>query len=85
MYQSSVSGRQILADNVYYFRLQKNWSQEEFAFRLGTTPTYISELENTKRNTRIDYIEKIADVFEISIDQLFIKREIGIKKPIRKR
>lgn len=82
---SSTSARHILADNIYYFRLQKNWSQEELAFQLGTLTTYISDLENAKRNTKLDYIERIANVFEIPIDQLFIKREIGIKVPIRKK
>lgn len=52
--------RSILANNIVYYRLQKGWSQEDFADKLGTTPTYVSNLENAKRNTRIDYIDHIA-------------------------
>lgn len=40
--------RKILANNIVYFRLEHGWSQEDFADRLGTTPTYVSNLENAK-------------------------------------
>ena len=66
--------RRILANNIVYFRLKRNWSQEDFAAELGTTTTYVSNLENAKRNTRIDYIGHIADTLGISLEQLFISR-----------
>lgn len=72
--KSENHARKILANNIVYFRLKKNWSQEKFAEKLGTTPTYISNLENAKRNTRIDYIEHISNVLDIPLEQLFIKR-----------
>ena len=64
--------RKILSNNIVYFRIKKNWSQEDFADELGTTPTYVSGLENAKRNTRIDYIGHIADTLGVSIEDLFI-------------
>ena len=67
--------RSILANNIVYYRLQKGWSQEDFADKLGTTPTYVSNLENAKRNTRIDYIDHIAAVLNVELFQLFEKRE----------
>lgn len=63
--------RSILANNIVYYRLQKGWSQEDFADKLGTTPTYVSNLENAKRNTRIDYIDHIAAVLNVELFQLF--------------
>lgn len=66
--------RKILANNIIYFRLKKNWSQEDFAEHLGTTTTYISNLENAKRNTRIDYIGHIADTLGVSLEQLCTER-----------
>ena len=66
--------RKILANNIRYFRLKNNWSQEDFAEELGTTPTYVSNLENARRNMRVDYIGHIADTLGVSIDQLFIGR-----------
>lgn len=68
--------RKILANNITYFRLKKGWSQEDFAEALGTTSTYVSNLENAKRNARIDYIGHIADTLGISLEQLFIERPI---------
>lgn len=67
--------RKILANNIVYYRLEKGWSQEDFADKLGTTPTYVSNLENAKRNTRIDYIGHIATVLDVELFQLFIKRK----------
>ena len=69
------NARNILANNIVYYRLQKGWSQEDFADKLGTTPTYVSNLENAKRNTRIDYIDHIAAVLNVELFQLFEKRE----------
>ncbi len=74
--KSKYKARKILANNIVYFRLENGWSQEDFADALGTTPTYVSNLENAKRNTRIDYIDLIADTLGVSIDKLFIEREL---------
>ena len=51
--------RKILANNIVYFRLKKKWSQEDFAEALGTgtSSTYISELENAKRNPPLSHRE----------------------------
>lgn len=68
--------RKILANNIIYFRLKRNWSQEDFADELGTTTTYVSNLENARRNARIDYIGHIADTLGVSIEQLFIERPL---------
>jgi len=66
--------RKILANNIIYFRLKRNWSQEDFADELETTPTYVSNLENARKNTRIDYIGHIADTLGVSLEQLFVER-----------
>lgn len=77
--------RKILANNIVYFRLKNGWSQEDFAEILKTTPTYVSGLENAKRNTRIDYVDQIANALNVSVDQLFIERPIvnNHRKPRR--
>ena len=66
--------RKILANNIVFYRLKNGWSQEDFADELGTTPTYVSNLENAKRNARIDYIGHIADVLGVSLEELFTER-----------
>ncbi len=65
----------MLANNIVYYRLKKGWTQEELADKLGTTPNYISNIENAKRNVRIDYIGFIANIFDIPLEQLFIERQ----------
>lgn len=77
--------RKILANNIIYFRTKKNWSQEDFADELGTTPTYVSNLENAKRNTRIDYIGHIADTLGVTIENLFEERPTVTVRKIPRR
>ena len=79
--------RKILANNIKYYRLKKGLSQEELVELLGTTPVYLSSLENAKRNIRLYYIEHIANTIEVNIKDLFIEREIVEKKkrPRRKK
>ncbi len=69
------NARERLANNIVYYRIYYGWSQEDFAEKLGTTTTYVSSLENGKRNTRIDYIEHIADTLNVDLSQLFEKRD----------
>ena len=69
------NARETLANNIVYYRISYGWSQEDFADKLGTTTTYVSSLENAKRNTRIDYIEHIANTLNVNLSQLFEKRD----------
>lgn len=71
----SKQSRNILANNIIYYRLKLNWSQEDLAEELGTTATYISNLENAKRNMRVDYIGFIADTLKVKVEELFIEIE----------
>ncbi len=75
MTKNKVKARKILANNIVYYRLQNGWSQERFAESLGTTATYVSNLENAKRNTRIDYIDLIADTLGVPLNKLFEERQ----------
>lgn len=61
----STKARQILANNIVYYRIKNNWSQEYFAELLGTSSGYVSEMENDKRNISIDYIDQLASIFKI--------------------
>ena len=57
MVSISNSIRNIIGDNIVYFRLKADWSQENLAELLETTPAYLSQLENGKRNITADYLE----------------------------
>lgn len=85
--KKQLKSRKLLANNIKYYRLKRGLSQEELAEFLGTTPVYLSSLENAKRNIRLDYIEHIANTLEVNIKDLFIEREIveNKKRPRRKK
>lgn len=62
--------RQRLAANLRKFRLEKGWSQEEFAHQADIHRTYISDLERAARNPSIDVIEKLATTLQVNAGQL---------------
>ena len=66
--------RKILANNVSYFRMKNNWSQDELSEKMGSKLQYISEIENAKRNISCDYIDRLAQVFNIKPSELLVSR-----------
>lgn len=57
--------RMRLANNIVYFRLRNNWSQEELAHHLQSSASYVSEMERGKRNISVDYIDVLAKTFKV--------------------
>ncbi len=77
----STQTREILANNIAYFRLKNNWSQEDLAERLGTSSVYVSQMENAKRNISCDYIDNLSKVFKINPSELLeIRLKLDIKR-----
>lgn len=72
---NSNQSRKLLANNITYYRMRNGWTQEDLAEKLGTNSVYVSNLENCKKNVRIDYIDKLANVFGVKTEQLFSVRE----------
>lgn len=66
----------IFAENLRYYRLEKNYSQEELAFKANLHRTYVSAIECKKRNISIENISKIADALEIEPYKLMKQRGI---------
>ena len=85
MIRDKYKGRKILANNIVYFRLKNGWTQEDLAEVLETTPTYVSELENAKRDSRIDFITKISHKFDVPLTELFEERKIITNRRIKKK
>lgn len=52
-------------------RLEKGFSQEKFALKIGLDRTYYSSVEQGKRNISLRNIDKISKGFDISISDLF--------------
>ncbi len=68
--------RKILSNNIVYWRLKRNWSQEEFAYRLKSSTQYVSTMENGKRNISSDYIDHLANTLGIEPHELLVDRPI---------
>lgn len=51
---------EILAINLKYYRKKYNLSQEKFAEVLGTTLSYLNQIENKKIDVKLSTIDKFA-------------------------
>lgn len=72
--------RKILAENIVYFRIKNKYSQEKFAELMGTSSVYISQMENGKRNISCDYIDRLAQAFNIEPMELFKNRKVNTRR-----
>jgi transcriptional regulator with XRE-family HTH domain len=52
-------------------RLKTGLSQEALAFKAGIDRTYMTSVENGKRNVSIKNIDKIIKALEISVPEFF--------------
>ena len=52
-------------------RLEQGISQEKFALKIDMDRTYYASVEAGKRNISLKNIKKIADGFEMSLEELF--------------
>ena len=58
-------------DRIRKLRLEANLSQEKFALLIDMDRTYLASVENGKRNISLENIAKIANGFNITIEELF--------------
>jgi transcriptional regulator with XRE-family HTH domain len=65
-----VDVRARLASNLRRLRLEKGWSQEDFADRAGIHRTYVSDIERGARNPTITVVEKLAKPLGITVGSL---------------
>ncbi len=62
--------RKRLGLNVKRLRLEKGWSQEDFADRADIHRTYVSDIERAARNPTITIVEKLAQALKVSASAL---------------
>ena len=63
--------KKLLGQRIRTLRTQAGLSQEKFALKIDMDRTYLASVENGKRNISLNNIQKIADGFDISIEELF--------------
>ena len=52
-------------------RIERGYSQEKFALKIGMDRTYYASVEAGKLNIALKNIKKIADGLEVSLEELF--------------
>ncbi|MGK5095013.1 helix-turn-helix transcriptional regulator [Deltaproteobacteria bacterium TL4] len=70
-----------IAEKVKKIRKANKWSQQELAERIGAHITHISRIETDKYKPSVDFLKKIADAFEVTVDYLIddVQEEFEIK------
>ncbi len=61
----------VLAENIVRYRKQKDLTQEGLAEKLGLTFQAVSKWENEQSSPDIMLLPQLANIFDISIDELF--------------
>lgn len=59
-----------IADNIRFFRKANNLTQEELSKQLGESKNLVSNYENGISTPDIYTLVKLADIFDITLDEL---------------
>ena len=59
-----------LGKNLRRLRIEREWSQEAFAFEAKIHRTYVSDIERGARNPTITVVEKLAVALGVKTGQL---------------
>jgi transcriptional regulator with XRE-family HTH domain len=59
-----------LADNLKRLRKKRGWSQTQLAEQIGSHLSHINRIETGKYNPSLDVVQKLAAVFDVTIDYL---------------
>lgn len=71
-----------IGENIKKYRLLNNYTQEKLAEKLGIAPNTLSNYENGNREPSNDIILKLADIFGISIDDLYSRSFSKLVNPV---
>lgn len=69
-----------LGEKIYNYRKAKNISQDELAETLDVSRQSVSKWENNISTPEIDKIKKLADYFEISLDEFLNDEKTDVKE-----
>jgi transcriptional regulator with XRE-family HTH domain len=72
--------RKILSNRLAFFRKQKGFTQESLAAKINKSVDTISNIERARNAVSFEIVVMIANVLEISLDDLMIFPETGNRK-----
>jgi transcriptional regulator with XRE-family HTH domain len=62
----------IVGSNIREKRIEQKMSQNQLAFEAGVTREFVNKVESGKYNISVKNLEKLAQILEIEIKDLFI-------------
>lgn len=65
------TAKERLARNLRDWRVKRGMSQEVLSASAGLSQTFLSQVESGMRNVSVDNVEKLAEVLEVDIQELF--------------
>ena len=70
-----MNSEEILRKTVTRLREQRGWSIQELASRLNIDRTYLSKSESGKRSFKVSEVNRLAELFGVSVDFLLGRPE----------
>ena len=67
-----------LGKTIARLRKEKGWKQVDLANMLGVHSTHITRWETDRVRPRSDALEKLAELFEIPVNQLLVGGKLGL-------
>lgn len=65
--------------NLKYLRKLRQWTQEEFAGKLGIKRSLIGAYEEERAEPRLDVLQTISEMFKVTLDELLLQDISAIK------
>lgn len=62
--------------NIKYYRVSHDLTQRELSQKIGVSDQYICDIENGKSPVSDKVAMKLADVFNVSVDEVRSEREV---------
>ncbi len=71
---------QVIGFHISYYRKKKGLSQAELAEMISSSVPYISYIETGKKQVGVEYLVRIAEALEVSVDRLLIGNQATDKQ-----
>lgn len=67
----------VLGKRVHDLRVEKGWSQEEFAHVCGLHRTYVGQIERGEKNVSFENLTKFSGALSLTLSELMLGLETG--------
>ncbi len=63
----------LIGITIEIFRMEKNWTQEELANKVGSDQRHIARIENGSKDIRISTLRKICKALGVTVSELYVE------------